>query len=54
MSQSIKIYYGKNVTSKKLSDVFASFLLAGKEVEFKPIKYIDNDHTIKRTQSARK
>jgi hypothetical protein len=54
MTRPIKIYYGKNITSKKLSDVFASFLLAGKEVEFKPIKYIDNDHTIKKTQPTRK
>jgi hypothetical protein len=54
MTQTIKIYYGKNITSKKLSDVFASFLLAGKQVEFKEMKYIDNDQIITKTQSARK
>jgi len=54
MPQTIKIYYGKNITSKNLSDVFASFLLAGKQVEFKEMKYIANDHRIKKTESARK
>jgi hypothetical protein len=48
------IYIGENISSKTISDIYASYTLAGEKVILKEMKYLDNDHRIKKTQPARK